>query len=688
MHTLPHTSVALFRVSCSPCCITSPHRDPASQHPDGGVQGGSRGQLSAFTLQHASCRHAFLATCFHASSCFSLPPCCSTVCKHTKTVLNPASNSFMPQVPPLSLPVRLLPCSVGDSLLPGWGPDLPGGQPAWTSCQACGADQVGLWRDERQQLGTAAAAAAGGSGDEGGGKWDAAGLTSDQLNATVQTLLVRGLNGNGIGAGAATCRNCPAGAQCPGGAVLVPLPGFWHSAANSTALHRCPYPPACGEANDGESAGDTPWDSRASAAGTGVPAGLAQDRPRSRALAACQAAWYASSWRPGLWVVAGAAARGLLGQRAGAGAAAGNGSSGGQRQGPGEAQQEGLPCLLWYEPSLLEENNPAAAAAALSGAPRARVLQTSPGGTGGNSARSEQDSVQLGLQQQAAWSNLSYTQLQCADGYTGNLCAACQPGYYLQPGFQCEQCPGVGRTVLLGLLAFAGSVGLVLLTAAANLGRKKAASGGGKQLGGRDASNRQRDNAQVAAGEEEASGAEILKVGSCVHGNRLERIHAHPDGSRAGQRAASLTSLRPAGPMASNLPILVMNARRPATFPFWSSMRTFTPPTTSPACPPDRHHPRAVRCGDRPPQHRLPAVHHGRGRRRLLPHVGRQPAGLLPRMPGAGHGQRGAGHGAAAGLAAHTLRRGGGKPGAVGCQVRAHLVLHRSLGLLVTSLRL
>ena len=36
----------------------------------------------------------------------------------------------------------------------------------------------------------------------------------------------------------ATCRNCPSNARCGGGAVLVPLAGYWHSAPNSTLMHR------------------------------------------------------------------------------------------------------------------------------------------------------------------------------------------------------------------------------------------------------------------------------------------------------------------------------------------------------------------------------------------------------------------------------------------------------------------
>jgi hypothetical protein len=35
------------------------------------------------------------------------------------------------------------------------------------------------------------------------------------------------------------CQTCPAaGASCPGGAAIVPLPGWWHSAADSAQMHR------------------------------------------------------------------------------------------------------------------------------------------------------------------------------------------------------------------------------------------------------------------------------------------------------------------------------------------------------------------------------------------------------------------------------------------------------------------
>jgi hypothetical protein len=38
--------------------------------------------------------------------------------------------------------------------------------------------------------------------------------------------------------GQALCDVCPAGAECPGGAAIVQLPGWWHSAATSAQMHR------------------------------------------------------------------------------------------------------------------------------------------------------------------------------------------------------------------------------------------------------------------------------------------------------------------------------------------------------------------------------------------------------------------------------------------------------------------
>eukprot|EP00878_Enallax_costatus_P045481 GHUV01054839.1.p1 GENE.GHUV01054839.1~~GHUV01054839.1.p1 ORF type:complete len:106 (-),score=5.27 GHUV01054839.1:146-463(-) len=38
---------------------------------------------------------------------------------------------------------------------------------------------------------------------------------------------------------AAVCEPCPTSADCPGGAVVSPLPGMWHSAPFCDQVHRC-----------------------------------------------------------------------------------------------------------------------------------------------------------------------------------------------------------------------------------------------------------------------------------------------------------------------------------------------------------------------------------------------------------------------------------------------------------------
>eukprot|EP00879_Flechtneria_rotunda_P003163 GHRR01003385.1.p1 GENE.GHRR01003385.1~~GHRR01003385.1.p1 ORF type:complete len:1192 (+),score=313.72 GHRR01003385.1:611-4186(+) len=49
--------------------------------------------------------------------------------------------------------------------------------------------------------------------------------------------------------GNSSCTECPSNARCPGGAIIIPEPGFWRSTATSTQLHRCRNPDACSQAN-------------------------------------------------------------------------------------------------------------------------------------------------------------------------------------------------------------------------------------------------------------------------------------------------------------------------------------------------------------------------------------------------------------------------------------------------------
>lgn len=47
--------------------------------------------------------------------------------------------------------------------------------------------------------------------------------------------------------GDSPCLDCPDNAVCPGGSVILPMEGFWHSSSRSVQMHRCPlHTTACG----------------------------------------------------------------------------------------------------------------------------------------------------------------------------------------------------------------------------------------------------------------------------------------------------------------------------------------------------------------------------------------------------------------------------------------------------------
>ncbi len=334
------------------------------------------------------------------------------------------------QVEILAVGVELLPCAVGEALEPS--SSSQGALASWTSCQPCGQEQLGLWRDTRPRL---SAVRSNSSSSNSGSLED---VQSD-MAMIVEQLLDRANSKR-----AAVCRTCPPMAQCPGGAVVVPLPGWWHSAANSTAMHRCPYAPACGRGAKEEQV--SVWTQRqqyyeihAQANANASTVATAQDSipfgsdARSAALAWCQAEWYASSWLPGAAVVAAAVSDRLLPEgldTAGISDVVGLPSGINMpalSPSTNSTAAAAPPCLLWYDAALTPGLDP------------------------------------------AAFDVLSYTQLQCAVSYTGNLCAACEPGYYGGARFQCADCATVLRTACLGLLAFLGSFIVVLVTAYATL---------------------------------------------------------------------------------------------------------------------------------------------------------------------------------------------------------------------------
>jgi hypothetical protein len=79
---------------------------------------------------------------------------------------------------------------------------------------------------------------------------------------------------------------------------------------------------------------------------------------------------------------------------------------------------------------------------------------------------------------------LSYAQSQCAEGYTGLLCASCQPGSFLTPTFQCRACHSVAQTAVLSVLQLLFTVAVILYTVGANA--RDAADDDGEEPEGHD----------------------------------------------------------------------------------------------------------------------------------------------------------------------------------------------------------
>ncbi|KAG2423202.1 hypothetical protein HXX76_010970 [Chlamydomonas incerta] len=351
----------------------------------------------------------------------------------------------------LRIPLVLVPCEVGQELQQAQGRSgtaSGGGGDSQTvlltSCRQCRRDQLGLWNDTRPSLPSPLASPmAGGSNSSALALAQAINANANDADATAALLdalagaanATRDLLGLSTEPGVddacdACCVPCPDGATCAGGALLIPQPGYWHSAANSTALHACINPSACGDGwDDGE-----PWNESVEAALAATdPATLAWNQSRP-ALALAYAA---------VGIITSDARSRLLGS-----------------------------CQQWWYHNLPPQQSRAWAAASY--APRLTANGTAlPAGASdasGAAAVGAGDPAPPWCQLYAGGDEpTSYLQLQCAEGYTGNMCATCEPGYTLSPDFDCSPCPSMARTVTLGVLAFLGTVFLILYTTFTNL---------------------------------------------------------------------------------------------------------------------------------------------------------------------------------------------------------------------------
>eukprot|EP00198_Chlamydomonas_reinhardtii_P001870 XP_001691206.1 predicted protein [Chlamydomonas reinhardtii] len=103
----------------------------------------------------------------------------------------------------------------------------------------------------------------------------------------------------GVHAAQAVCARCPDHGVCPGGRVVVPEPGYWHSSPTSLYMIRCPNKAAC--VGDGvvdvsgtTSTAATNTDSTTVAMAETLDS-IGSADTRTLRLAVCQEAWYAGS---------------------------------------------------------------------------------------------------------------------------------------------------------------------------------------------------------------------------------------------------------------------------------------------------------------------------------------------------------------------------------------------------------
>ncbi|GLC74739.1 hypothetical protein PLESTF_001550200 [Pleodorina starrii] len=342
-----------------------------------------------------------------------------------------AAFAALPEIDDLSIHVELLPCEMGQELVKSKDKD----HTSWTGCSNCRRDLVGLWTDKRTPLSRLLSNSTQQQQQQPGGTW---------LDSLIQEVKVLTASEGGQTC-PSCCLSCPSHAACPGGPLLIPTAGYWHSHPSSPLFHRCPQPAACGAAAGSDDI-DPIWNQtlkanfnisdsyvvinttaggsaasivNSTSMGSGVISLSSddfilvslRDDIRGLLLGACQQWWY-STFPP---------------------------------------NQEGV--LVSQYDIALQVNMSAAPCFLHQPAAMAMIM------------RSGQSDASAGR-----W----YNQLQCATGYTGHLCATCMPGYSLTVDFGCMECPALARTISVGLLAFWGTVFLLLFTTFSNLSKNRA----------------------------------------------------------------------------------------------------------------------------------------------------------------------------------------------------------------------
>ncbi|KAG2438352.1 hypothetical protein HYH02_010808 [Chlamydomonas schloesseri] len=320
----------------------------------------------------------------------------------------------------------LQPCAPGEEPSPGLD-----------SCSTCRTQQYGLWGDPRWAVANVSPRPLSGdptstSGSPspspspsrnsitGGPVTPTAGAATSELPEQVAS-------------GLALCAPCPENAWCPGGPLLVPAPRYWHSGPGSTLIHRCMNPEACQGGTESLRAA-----AAAAAPASSISGSTSKSDSGGGSTGPAAAAEYADVGTP--W----------------------------QRLGLAECQEAGYAAALqlatasyasFYLNSTAAPTGPAQGRMDISSSSLHNSSSSSSSKAGGV------DALDVGV-----WCALwglppddphSYMQLQCSDGYTGPLCAACAPGYYSSGAFECSECPS--NMVQMGIVSSLGVLASVAL---------------------------------------------------------------------------------------------------------------------------------------------------------------------------------------------------------------------------------
>ncbi|KXZ43722.1 hypothetical protein GPECTOR_82g256 [Gonium pectorale] len=320
-------------------------------------------------------------------------------------------------IEPLRVGIEVMRCETGEGLDSSWSRQ-PGAKPSWLACSRCARGRFTLWQDNRPSL------------------WEVD--RTDYL--TFFLAWARAAT-----EGEATCMSCPEHGACQGGPVLVPNPGYWHSAVDSALFHRCPQQEACGL-----SSSYTSWARLPDVNVTALTAVLTSTG--SVLLlngSGTEAALPPGSGTPRIsWQVT-------------------------SPSGPLEARSGWL--ALCSQMGYMAASRSLHASNFLDGSSNNTSITTASSNRMVTAAWiSSLDELAASC---AAWGvaagggggDAAYLQLQCSQGYTSRLCAACQPGYFINAEFECRTCPSLRNNIVLALLSLFGAIALVLYTSITNL---------------------------------------------------------------------------------------------------------------------------------------------------------------------------------------------------------------------------